>query len=124
MSNIWESGRESRLLDEMIAGRKTIEGRLCRGKFAQYAPGDIVNLRRDFRDEHGVLQDGEPDATRVEVIAVRRYPTFLEMVTAEDYKKVIPYAPSAQAAADEYNTYYSAADQARYGVLAIEVNML
>ena len=50
MSNIWESGRESRLLDEMIAGRKTIEGRLCRGKFAQYAPGDIVNLRRDFRD--------------------------------------------------------------------------
>ena len=36
----WHSGRESQLLDEMIAGRKTIEGRLNREKFADYAVGD------------------------------------------------------------------------------------
>ncbi len=119
--NIWESGRESRLLDEIIAGRKTIEGRLNKGKFAQYRPGDIVKLRRDIRDEDGVLCDGEPDAARVEVVAVRSYPDFLAMVTAEGYERVIPYATSAEEAADEYNTYYSAQDQEAYGVLAIEI---
>ena len=56
----WESGRESGLLDEIIAGRKTIEGRLNRGKFAEYQPGDQVWLRRDYRDKQGVLRDGEP----------------------------------------------------------------
>ncbi len=118
--NIWESGRESRLLDDIIAGRKTVEGRLNKGKFAEYRPGDVVKLRRDYRDEMGVLRDGEPDAVQVEVLAVRRYSDFLSMVTAEGYKKVIPYARNAQEAADEYNRYYSAEDQASYGVLAVE----
>ena len=59
----WDSGRESELLDHIIAGRKTIEGRLNRSKFAQ-------------------------------------------------------------SAADMYNRYYSAADQARYGVLAIEITVV
>lgn len=119
--NVWESGRESNLLDDIIAGRKTIEGRLNRGKFARYKPGDHIRLRRDFRDADGVLHDGEPDAARVEVVAVRQYPDFLTMVEAEQYAKVIPTAINAEAAASEYNTYYSADDQAHYGVLAIEV---
>jgi len=120
----WESGRESSLLDEMIAGRKTIEGRLNKGKFAEYRPGDIVSLRRDIRDPDGVLRDGEPDAARVEVVAIRQYPSFLAMVTDEGFKKVIPSAASAQAAADEYDRFYSAEDQAHYGVLAIEVKIV
>jgi len=118
---VWSSGRESRLLDDIIAGRKTIEGRLNRDKFAQYKAGDIVFLRRDKRGDDGILRDGEPDAARVEVIAVRHYPNFISMVTNEGYEKVIPFAKSAQEAADEYNKYYSATDQAQYGVLAVEV---
>ncbi len=121
---VWESGRESALLDEIIAGRKTIEGRLNRGKFADYKPGDVVKLRRDIRLPDGTLQDGEPDAASVEVVAVRRYTNFLDMVTAEGFQKVIPSAGSAQEAADEYNKYYSAEDQARYGVLAVEIKAL
>ncbi len=80
---VWESGRESALLDEIIAGRKTVEGRLNRGKFAEYRPGDIVKLRRDYRDEAGALQDGEPDAVRVEVLAIRQYHDFFSMIEAE-----------------------------------------
>ena len=52
---VWESGRESSLLDDIIAGRKIIEGRLNRGKFAKYSVGDIVSLRRDHRDNRGIL---------------------------------------------------------------------
>ena len=121
MPRRWQSGRETHLLDDIIAGRKTIEGRLNKGKFSEYRPGDTVSLRRDYRDESGVLHDGEPDAARVEIVAIRQYPTFLEMVKTEGYKKVIPSAANATAAADEYNRYYSTEDQALYGVLAIEV---
>lgn len=119
----WESGRESVLLDDIIAGRKTIEGRLNTGKFAQYRVGDTVKLRRDLRDGDGVLQDGERDAARVKIVGIRQYPTFLALVTNEGYEKVIPNARSAEEAAAVYDTYYSAADQARFGVLAIEVSL-
>lgn len=83
-----------------------------------------MSLRRDYRDEQGVLCDGEPDQVRVEVIAIRRYASFVEMVMAEGYANVIPSAKDAQAAAGEYNKYYSAADQAKYGVLAIAIRPL
>lgn len=122
--NVWESGRESRLLDDIIAGRKTIEGRLKKGKFAEYRVGDIVKLRRDVRDEHGVLHDGDPDAVRVQVVAVREYESFLTLCKQEGYAQVIPQARSAKEAARQYDTYYSAAEQAKYGVLAIEVRPL
>ena len=121
---VWQSGRESGLLDEMIAGRKTIEGRLNRSKFAKYQVGDIVRLRRDIRGEDGVLRNGTPDAARVTVVAIRQYPDFASMVVAEGYEKVIPNAANADEAADEYNKYYSGEDQAICGVLAIEVRVV
>lgn len=120
----WHSGRESHLLDDIIAGRKTIEGRLKKGKFSKYRVGDTIHLRRDFRDANGILHDGEPDAARVKILAIREYPTFLAMTSAEDFKKVIPSAKTAQEAADEYNKYYSAQDQAKLGVLAVEVKLI
>lgn len=120
----WESGRESNLLDDIIEGRKTIEGRLNRAKFSEYRVGDTVSLRRDFRNSDGELQNGEPNAAQVEIMAIRSYPDFLTMVTGEGYTNVIPSASSAQEAANEYNKYYSAEDQAVYGVPAIEVKPL
>lgn len=119
----WESGRESDLLDDIIAGRKTIEGRLNKGKFADYQVGDIVHLRRDIRGEDGILRDGEPHAAKVEIIGIRTYPTFLSMVEAEGYRRVIPRARSAEEAASEYDEFYSREDQEKYGVLAIEVGI-
>ena len=117
----WQSGRESKLLDDILAGRKTIEGRLNKNKFSHYQVGDTVSLRRDIRGEDGVLHDGQPDAARVEITAIRYYPNFLDMVTQEGYERVIPDATSAEEAANEYNKYYSASEQSQYGVLAIEI---
>jgi len=124
MPNIWQSGRETHLLDDIIGGRKTIEGRLNRDKFAEYQVGDTVSLRRDVRDEHGQLKDGEVGAAEVEIVAIRRYDNFLDMVTAEGYERVIPSAESHGAAAAEYDRYYSLEDQKQYGVLAIEVKLV
>lgn len=117
----WESGRESGLLDDIIAGRKTIEGRLNKGKFADYKVGDTISLRRDIRDATGVLRDGRPGAAQVQILAIRKYASFFSMVSEEGYKSVIPSATSPKAAADEYNKFYTAEDQRAYGVLAIEI---
>ncbi len=119
--NTWESGRESGLLDDIIAGRKTIEGRLNKGKFSDYVPGDKIWLRRDYRDESGALQDGEPRQALVEITAIRHYKSMIDMVQAEGYAQVIPSAASAREAAAEYDKYYSLDDQERYGVLAIQI---
>lgn len=117
----WESGRESRWLDEIIAGRKAVEGRLNKGKFVEYKVGDTVSLRRDFRNEVGELIDGEPNAATVEIIAIRRYESFLEMLRAEGIENVLPGYETIEAGAAEYERYYSKEDQEKYGVLAVEV---
>lgn len=121
---VWESGRESKYLDDILAGRKTVEGRLKKGKFAHYQVGDVISLRRDWRDEAGTLHDGPADQARVEVVAIHEYESFLKMVTAEGYKNVIPEATSAAQAAAAYNRFYSADDQKRYGVLAIIIKVI
>lgn len=121
---VWESGRESKLLDDIIAGRKTVEGRLKRGKFAEYRVDDVIKLRRDVRGDDGVLCDGKPDQARVKIVAIREYPDFLSLCRAEGYERVIPHAASAEEAAEEYDKYYSAEDQAECGVLAVEIKIL
>lgn len=83
--------------------------------------GDIVSLRRDYRDAKGILRDGESHAAQVRVVAIRRYEKFIDMVESENYKSVIPSANRAEEAAAIYDNYYSLEDQNKYGVLAIEV---
>ena len=122
--NTWESGRESHLLDQIIAGLKTIEGRLNRDKFSQYKIGDLIWLRRDIRDNDGILHDGELHVAQVKIIDIRHYKTFLELTTKENFRNVIPDAKDAISAADEYNKFYSKSDQDRYGVLAIEIKII
>ena len=124
MAKVWSAGRESSLLDDIIAGRKTIKARLNRGKFADYRVGDTVSLRRDYRGKDGQLRDGEPDVARVEIVGIRHYSSFLDMLTSEDYRRVIPRAQSREEAVAEYSKYYSAADQEMYHTLAIEIKLV
>ncbi len=113
MAKVWSAARESSLLDDITAGHKTIEGRLNRGKFADYRVGDTVSLRRDYRDKDGQLRDG-----------IRHYSSFLDMLTSEDYRQIVPRAQSTEEAVAEYSKYYSAADQEMYHTLAIEIKLV
>lgn len=116
----YESGKEAAQLDEILAGKQTIEGRLCRGKFAQYRVGDRIWLRRDYRDDYGILHDGEARQALIEIVGIRHYLTFAELLQAEGYKKVIPYAENIEEAINEFNRFYTTDEQQQYGVLAIE----
>lgn len=124
MAKVWSAGRESSLLEDIIAGRKTIKARLNRGKFADYRVGDTVSLRRDYRGKDGQLRDGEPDVACVEIVGIRHYSSFLGMLTSEDYRPIIPRAQSREEAVAEYSKYYSAADQEMYHTLAIEIKLV
>lgn len=123
MSKTWEIGFAPVPFAAVAAGKKTIEGRLNRGKFAQFAVGDTIAIRADEYDD-GVLQDGAPDAARVEIVAIRHYKTFADMLDTEGYERVIPDADDARAAVSAYDLYYSQPEQARYGVLAIEIRRI
>ncbi len=120
----WEFGLESQWFDMVLDGQKSIEARLNTGKFAQFQAGDVIKIRRDYRDERGVLQDGTPDQARVGVVAVRRYASSLELMQAEGFEQVIPTAKSAEEAAAEYDKYYAPAEQAKFGVLALEIRVI
>ena len=88
-------GIESNLLDDIIAGRKNIEGRLNKGKHKNYQTGDIILLRRDHRNRNGKLIKGKTIGAKVRVLSVNSYPSFFEMTQNEQYKKIIPTASSA-----------------------------
>lgn len=120
----YESGRESYILDDILEGKKTVEGRLDRGKFHDYQVGDTIWLRRDYRDEYGQLHDGEARQACVEIVAIRHYRTFAEMIEAEGYRTVVPGAESPEAALAVYSSYYSTDDQLEHGVLAIEIALV
>lgn len=121
---IWEFGLVTEPFEAVASGKKTIEGRLKKGKFAEMRAGDTVKIRRDYRDENGVIHDGEPDAARVEIVAVRRYEFFADMVLTEGYEKVASSPVSAGETIASYDEIYSLEDQKSFGVLAIEVKIL
>lgn len=120
---IHEAGRESALLEDIIAGKKTVEGRLAKGKFLNFKPGDIVKLRKDIY-ENGELIASFEDQARSRVIRVEKYPSFREMLQTVGYKKAIPRAKSLEEAVGDYRKFYSADDEKEYGVLAIHFELL
>lgn len=121
--NVWEFGLETTPFEAVVAGQKTIEGRLNKGKFAEFATGDIIKVRADYRDDQGNRHDGEPDAARLKIVAIRKYPDFAAMVKGEGYKRVSATPISEEATIDGYSNYYPLIDQTKYGVLAIEVRL-
>ena len=121
---VWEFGLETIPFEAVVAGRKTIEGRLNMGKFAQFATGDIVKIRKDYRDKQGVIHDGQPDAARVKIVAIRNYANFADLVNIEGVQRVSSVSATPQETVDGYAKYYSLEDQAKYGVLAIEVAVI
>jgi ASC-1-like (ASCH) protein len=119
----WISGRESHYLDAIIRGDKRYEGRLNKGKFAEYRVGDTVTLRRDIRDESGNLRDGELEAT-VRISQIFRFSSFKTMMHELPYTEIIPDARDESDAASRYDAFYSHEDQGKYGVVAIKVEVV
>ena len=122
MKKYWSAGVESDLLDEIIKGRKIIEGRLNRGKFRDCKIGDIICLRRDFNDDPE--KDSVSDSARVLITNIIKYKNFKTLLEEVGYKNAIPTASSIEEAYNEYLKYYSEIDQNKFGVVAIEIKII
>lgn len=120
---IYDSGRESNLLTDIKAGRKTIEVRLNRGKFALYKPGDQVWLREDFYKDRYVVES-KPRQVLVGIEKIEKYPNFRKLMESVGYEKVVPRARSIDEAMVEPYKFYSKEDETEFGILAIYFKVL
>ncbi len=119
----YEAGRESSILAYMLDGRKTIEIRLNRGKFAQFKPGDRVRIREDVYQNGKVINE-VPDRVISEIIKVNRYKSFKELFEAEGTDNTIPFTTTIEDAVKVCRKFYTEDDEKRYGVLAIHFRII
>src|SRR3989338_8418833 len=94
---VYQAGRESTLLSDIRSGKKNVEIRLNRDKFAQYSAGDLVKIREDAY-QSGTVVTTYPDQLTVRNEQVDDYPNFKEALEAVGYENVFPRAASPEEA--------------------------
>jgi ASC-1-like (ASCH) protein len=93
-------------------GRKTIEGRLNKGKFAKFKVGDIV------------VWENARQTVKTKLVRIEKYDTFSDMLANEGLRHVLPNITTIKDGVDVYRQFYSETKEAEYGVLAIEVELM
>lgn len=86
-------------------GSKKVEGRLAKEKYRTLQPGNLIAIN----DE------------KYEVINIRIYSTFEEMIQNEGIKNVIPEAKDLESAVNVYYKFYTPEEEQKYQVIAIEI---
>jgi ASC-1-like (ASCH) protein len=120
---IFQSGRSTEYMNGILAENKTVEGRLNRGKFSQYQPGDLVYLREDVPLPGGTVRE-IPNRALIKITIVDSFPTFERMLSLTRLELVLPRAKSIADGEAIYRAIYPAAEEAEYGVLAIHFELL
>jgi ASC-1-like (ASCH) protein len=105
-------------LDHIRAGRKTVEGRLNRGQFAELAPGSLLLIAAT-----GEASQNEPKTTAV-VTKVVRYPSFVEYLSEEGLDKCLPGIQTINQGVGVYRQFYTAEQEEEHGVLAIHIRVV
>jgi ASC-1-like (ASCH) protein len=115
---IHEAGRETSHLNDIVSGKKVVEGRLAKGKFLNFKVGDLIKLREDIY-ENGVEVKTIHNRLTTKITDIKHFSTFREMLEKIDYQKALPRASSVDDAVNEYAKYYSSEDEKKFGVIAI-----
>ena len=90
----------------IVSGKKTVEGRLNKGKFFDLQVGDILRIN---------------DSVEYLVTAKNIYPSFREMIAAEGLINVIPNKKTMDEALSVYSKFFSKEDELKYGVVGIKM---
>jgi ASC-1-like (ASCH) protein len=91
----------------VLKGKKTVEGRLNRGKFTSIKVGDVLEL--------------EPDKVRFEVVGKNNYPSFREMIEKEGIENVLPDKDNIEEAVNVYYRFFTKEQENEFGVVAIRI---
>lgn len=94
-------------------GSKTVEGRLNKGDFGKMEIGDEIEFYND------------KSKYTVEVVNVKYYKTFKEMITKEKLKNVLPTSDITKIkdGVKVYHSFYSPEDEKKYGIVAIHIKV-
>ena len=115
---IHEAGQEKSYLNDIISGKKTVEGRLARGKFLNFKVGDFIKLREDIYEDD-VEVATIPNRLTTKITAIECFSTFYEMLSKIGYKNLLPRASSLEEAVAQYHKYYPLSEESKFGVIAI-----
>ncbi|EKE15786.1 MAG: hypothetical protein ACD_11C00105G0011 [uncultured bacterium] len=94
----------------ILQGKKTVEGRLNKGKFASIQVGDILEL--------------EPEKIKLVVVEKNIYKNFREMIEKEGIGNVIPDKNDIDEAVNVYYKFYTKEQEQEFGVVAIKIKKL
>lgn len=94
-------------LGYILSGKKTVEGRLNKGKFGSLKNGDILTIGSTVNE--------------YEVIATQVYKNFREMIENEGVENVIPDKNSIDDAVAVYYNFYTPEQEKEFGVVAIKI---
>jgi len=117
-----EIGIESSVLQDILDGSKTIEGRLGKVKFLKLRVGDKVSLREDIW-QNGEIVESVPGQGIILIRQLLYFETFEEMLSSIDFQEIIPRAQNVNEVLAEYRKYYSPEDEKEYGVVAITFSL-
>ena len=95
------------------SGQKTVEMRLCKPERESISEGDTIVFRSN--------EDGQ--TLSVLVLNIVKFPSFKELYKAYD-KARLGYQLDEKADPDDMLIYYQKEDITKYGVLAIEIQLL
>ena len=99
--------------DHVRHGRKTCEGRLDKGFWGECDYGDVITFHNDSNEQ-----------CQVRVKGVHRYATFRDMLEHETLEKTLPGIKNLDQGVDVYHEFYSKEQEARYGVIAILMELV
>ena len=93
-------------------GRKTIEGRLNKGQFAQLKVGQIV------------MWENAGQTVKTKLVRIEKYDTFSDMLANEGLRHVLPDITTIKDGVDVYRQFYTESKESEHGVLAIQVEIM
>lgn len=102
-------------------GKKKVEGRLNKSVFRTFKANDMVTWSAKDPQRN-------PPAKTV-ITAIRRYDSFEDMLINEGVRNVLPNVKKTGMASVEegisiYRRFYSFADEQKYGVVAVELDIM
>ena len=96
-------------------GKKIIEGRLNKGKFEYINTGDVIKICCND-DEHIFITAYIKD--------VRKYISFYQYLFYEGLEKTLPNISNINDACNVYHKFYTHDQEKKYGVIAIELQVI
>jgi ASC-1-like (ASCH) protein len=96
-------------------GLKTTEGRLNKGDFAEMKRGDLITFTNEEMSSLGKR------SFQVRITSKRTYPSFDAYLRGETLKRALPPVDTLEEGVAVYHQYYTPADEATFGIVAIRM---